>query len=217
MGAPAKPFPMALGALIIKERLGTSDEETVEQIRENPYLAIIDQLYEQVKDVVEKKPRTYRRQARSAYLQVAKKRRPSQKQITKAIRKQLGYVRRHLAHIDALIEADALLSRLSKQRYRTLLVVSEVYRQQRWMYEHRRHLSWDNFNQSGDLQSQVEQFKERFGHKSESLHVDQIYRTRTNRLWCRRAREPLEWSTQAGDRPPIRKPTRENKHSKMKS
>jgi hypothetical protein len=38
MGAPAKSFRMALGALIIKERLGTSDEETVEQIRENPYL-----------------------------------------------------------------------------------------------------------------------------------------------------------------------------------
>lgn len=29
---------MALGALIIKERLGVSDRETVEQIRENPYL-----------------------------------------------------------------------------------------------------------------------------------------------------------------------------------
>ncbi|MCC3589064.1 MAG: transposase [Microcoleus sp. PH2017_28_MFU_U_A] len=29
---------MALGALIIKERLGTSDKETLEQIRENPYL-----------------------------------------------------------------------------------------------------------------------------------------------------------------------------------
>lgn len=38
MGAPAKPFRMALGALIIKEKLGLSDEETVEQIRENPYL-----------------------------------------------------------------------------------------------------------------------------------------------------------------------------------
>ncbi len=37
-GAPAKSFRMALGALIIKERLGTSDAETVEQIRENPYL-----------------------------------------------------------------------------------------------------------------------------------------------------------------------------------
>ena len=37
-GAPAKSFRMALGALIIKERLGTSDAETIEQIRENPYL-----------------------------------------------------------------------------------------------------------------------------------------------------------------------------------
>jgi transposase, IS5 family len=38
MGAPAKPFRMALGSLIIKEKLKTSDRETVEQIRENPYL-----------------------------------------------------------------------------------------------------------------------------------------------------------------------------------
>ena len=38
MGAPAKAFRMALGALIIKEKLGTSDRETVAQIRENPYL-----------------------------------------------------------------------------------------------------------------------------------------------------------------------------------
>ena len=37
-GAPAKPFRMALGALIIKERLGLTDEETVEHIRETPYL-----------------------------------------------------------------------------------------------------------------------------------------------------------------------------------
>lgn len=37
-GAPAKSFRMALGALIIKERLAITDEETVEQIRENPYL-----------------------------------------------------------------------------------------------------------------------------------------------------------------------------------
>ena len=37
-GAPAKTFRIALGALIIKEKLGTSDEETVEQIRENLYL-----------------------------------------------------------------------------------------------------------------------------------------------------------------------------------
>lgn len=38
MGAPALPFRMALGSLIIKEKLGISDRETVEQIKENPYL-----------------------------------------------------------------------------------------------------------------------------------------------------------------------------------
>jgi hypothetical protein len=37
-GAPAKSFRMALGALIIKEKLGISDRPRVEQIRENPYL-----------------------------------------------------------------------------------------------------------------------------------------------------------------------------------
>ena len=37
-GAPAKPFRMALGALIIKARLGLTDEELVEQIKENPDL-----------------------------------------------------------------------------------------------------------------------------------------------------------------------------------
>ena len=37
-GPSAKPARLALGALIIKERLGASDEEAVEQIRENPYL-----------------------------------------------------------------------------------------------------------------------------------------------------------------------------------
>lgn len=38
MGAPAKPFRMALGALLIKESLNITDEETVQQIRETPHL-----------------------------------------------------------------------------------------------------------------------------------------------------------------------------------
>ena len=37
-GQVAKPVRMALGALIIKEKRGYSDRETVEQITENPYL-----------------------------------------------------------------------------------------------------------------------------------------------------------------------------------
>jgi hypothetical protein len=38
MGAPAKPFRMALGAELIKRKLDITDEEVVEQIRENHYL-----------------------------------------------------------------------------------------------------------------------------------------------------------------------------------
>ena len=38
IGAPAKSARVALGSLMIKERLKTTDEETVEQIKENPYL-----------------------------------------------------------------------------------------------------------------------------------------------------------------------------------
>jgi len=38
MGAPAKPFRMALGALIIKEKLGTSDRETVSRANQGESL-----------------------------------------------------------------------------------------------------------------------------------------------------------------------------------
>ncbi len=38
IGNVAKPAQMALGALIIQQKLGLTDRETVEQIKENPYL-----------------------------------------------------------------------------------------------------------------------------------------------------------------------------------
>lgn len=333
-GAPAKTFRMALGALIIKEKLGTSDEETVEQIRENPYLQyflglseyqeeapfdpsmlvhfrkrislelvgevneavvasiraaetkasqedsaegngedddddgssppnqgqllidatcapvdihyptdlrlvnnareaseeIIDALYEQLRGHLTGKPRTYRRQARRAYLAIAKQRRVGAKQLRKAVGQQLRYVQRNLKHIDRLIAAGASLAQLSKGQYRTLLVISELFRQQQQMYQSRTrridhrivslaqphvrpivrgkagspvefgpklsascsggyvfldHLSWENFNESKDLTSQVEAYRQRFGYYPASVHADQIYRTRANRAWCK--------------------------------
>jgi transposase, IS5 family len=50
MGAPAKESRIALGALIIKERLGITDEETVYQIRENPYLQYFLGLHEYLRE-----------------------------------------------------------------------------------------------------------------------------------------------------------------------
>lgn len=47
------------------------------------------------------------------------------------------------------------------------------------------HISWDNFNESGDLKTQVEAFKNYTGYYPESVHVDKIYRTKENRAWCK--------------------------------
>ena len=60
-----------------------------------------------------------------------------QKKYRKAIRKQLGYIRRNLAHIDVLVMAGSSLSELNQRSYRMLLIVSELFRQQQWMYENR--------------------------------------------------------------------------------
>jgi IS5 family transposase len=46
-------------------------------------------------------------------------------------------------------------------------------------------ISWDNFNESGDLKAQVEAFKTATGYYPESVHVDQIYRNKENRKWCK--------------------------------
>lgn len=46
-------------------------------------------------------------------------------------------------------------------------------------------LSWDAFNESGDLIDQVEAYRRRFGFYPASVHVDKIYRTRENRRFCK--------------------------------
>lgn len=124
----------------------------------------------------------------------------------------------------------ATLCKLSNRQYKILLVVSEIYRQQLWLYENKKksidyrivslnqphirpivrgkasktvefgakisasyfegyvfldRISWDNFNESGDLKSQIELFKNYTGYYPESVHVDKIYRTQKNRAWCK--------------------------------
>jgi hypothetical protein len=176
-----------------------------------------------------KKVRTYRWTARKEYLKVAKKRKPSRQQIRPGIRKQLQYIARNLRYIRELAK-ETPLSRLSKKQYHDLLVIEELYRQQKEMYERKSHrvdgrivsisqphvrpivrgkvsadvefgakislsvvdgytfldrLSWDNYNESMDLHTQIEKYKKRFGYYPESVHVDKIYRNRKNRNYCK--------------------------------
>jgi IS5 family transposase len=242
-GAPAKPFRMALGALIIEARLGLTDEELVEQIKENPYLQffigleafqysapfepsmmvyfrkrlpeavvrdcnerivhhglklirssddedpgdhsgsgggsaspdnqpipttqkqtnqgsllidatcapvdirhpnnlsllnearevieiLIDAMHPQVKEDFGHKPRTHHKKARQQFLAVAKKKKPRINKIRKAIKQQLGHLKRNLASVNALIACGGCLLAAGRHIHQKLLVISELVRQQ---------------------------------------------------------------------------------------
>lgn len=96
---------------------------------------VIDKLHEQLEVLGAIKPRTYREVARKAYLSYAKKRKRSHAEIRFAIRSQLQYVRRNLDSITKQVEQGANLSKLCKELYRKLPVISELYRQQKQMYD----------------------------------------------------------------------------------
>ena len=98
---------------------------------------IIDVLHGSSTDK-KKKPRTYRQIARKRYLEIVKKRRTSSKQTRKAIGKQLRYVGRNLRIIDRLAtEMESGLTGLKTKQYQELLVISELYRQQKQMFDER--------------------------------------------------------------------------------
>ena len=96
---------------------------------------IIDMLYGSVMGQYTNKPRTYRNVARRDYLSYTKVRKHTKKTIRKSIRKQLQYVARDLRIIAELVEKGARLSILPSQLYIKLLVINEVYRQQKEMYD----------------------------------------------------------------------------------
>jgi hypothetical protein len=234
LGSPAKSSRLALGALILKERLGVTDRELVAQIAENPYLQyflglmayqaeapfhhsllttfrkrfsheslgtindaiarlianaqptkeepveeqgadepsppkgqllvdatcvpadikyptdlhLLNDAREKTEEIIDhlhagratpkKKPRTYRQNARRDYLRVAKAKKPGRQKLRQGIGKQLRYLRRNLRTIADMAQAGLLIS-LPPKRYRQLLIIQELYRQQRWMYTHRGH------------------------------------------------------------------------------
>lgn len=99
---------------------------------------LIDKLYKPEAGKV--KPRTYRRRARKEYLALAKKRKKSVKELRKGIRKQLNYLKRNLRTINMLLDGYAGREiPLEYKDFKTLWVISEIYRQQQEMYDQRRH------------------------------------------------------------------------------
>ena len=82
------------------------------------------------------RPRTYRKNARRDYLNLAKCKKRTAKKIRKAIKQQLQYVRRDFGYVEWLLEEGAEPSTKRRQRYE---VLRQVYEQQRYMYENEVH------------------------------------------------------------------------------
>ena len=99
----------------------------------------IDELHEQIKRPGVDKPRTYRIVARKDYLRYAKKRKPTQQQRREATRKQLQYVRRNLETIKGQVEQGAKLEGISGDLEKKLPTITELYDQQKKMYDERTH------------------------------------------------------------------------------
>ena len=176
-----------------------------------------------------KKPRTYRKIARRLYLYFIKKRKKTKKLIRKAVRQQLGFIRRNLGHIDRMLKEFGG-KKLSYKLLKSLQVVREIFRQQTLMYERKIHsipgrivslsqphvrpivrgksgspvefglkfsmsvvngysfidrMSWEPYNESEDLQKQVEKYKKLHGFYPKSVHADKIYMTRANYQYCK--------------------------------
>ena len=191
---------------------------------------LIDKLYKPLKGKLEKKPRTERKEARKNYLKVAKRKRVTNKERRKAIKKQLRYVERNLGYIEDLRKKGSRRDLLTKKEQEKLETIKKLYEQQQWMHENNKRsiekrivsinqpyirpivrgkvgravefgakisisyldeyvfmdeISWENFNESTYLIEQVEKYFEYTGYYPESIHVDQIYRTKDNRKYCK--------------------------------
>lgn len=317
-GPTAKPARMAFGAIIIQKRLGTTDQETLDQITENPYLqyfiglkefqteppfdvslmtyfrkrissdsikeineqtikrndkkkdkdnddqppknkgklimdatcapadikyptdlSLLNECREKLDQIIDHqqaprkgekaRPRTYRNKGKKDYLKTAKAKKISKKNLRKAIRKQLNYVRRNLMAVETLVKQPKTQPLTEKQQ-KQLEIINQCYTQQKTMYDNKTHsienrivsisqphvrpivrgktaapvefgakismslhngytrlerVSWDNFNESTDLISAVEEYKKRNGYYPECVIVDKLYRNRNNIAWCK--------------------------------
>ena len=97
---------------------------------------LIDILYDV--NLHEKKPRTYRKEARKYYLKTAQKKVKTKTEIRKAIRKQLGYLRRNLKSIGFLLDCHEGIP-LDRHQYKYLFVINTLYEQQLQMFTEHSH------------------------------------------------------------------------------
>ena len=164
----------------------------------------------------------------------SKKKRKTKKEIRRAVKSELNYLKRNFKHIEAmldLLEREGVVCPWSFAQRRLYWIIQEIRRQQAEMYRDRRRRVDDRivsvhmpfirpikrgkggtkntefgpkisasvtegfvrgdridfivFNESTDLQMQVEGYKARFGYYPALVLADKIYWTNANRKWLK--------------------------------
>jgi len=79
-------------------------------------------------------PRTYKQVARKEYLKVAQSKRKTKRTLRKAIRKQLGYLKRNMGYIHQFLDRYETIP-FNRIDYKNFLVIQTLYDQQYEMFE----------------------------------------------------------------------------------
>ncbi|MHA1381458.1 MAG: IS5 family transposase [Candidatus Helarchaeota archaeon] len=99
---------------------------------------VIDKLWEPGEG--KRKPRTYCRKARMSYLSIIKKKKKSNKELRRTIRYQLNCINRNIKIIKKMLNAELGKSvGLSQKDLRIFLILQEIFRQQKEMYDDNKH------------------------------------------------------------------------------
>jgi hypothetical protein len=102
---------------------------------------LVDVLYK--KGSFDKKPRTYRRNARKEYLAVAKKRNKTKKEILVNIGKQIRYLKRNMSTIEKMLDKVEKEGGgrfpLNRRDQKIFWVVQHIFDQQNYMYRNKVH------------------------------------------------------------------------------
>ena len=118
-GNVAKPCRMVLGSLILQTRMGYTDRELMDQLRQNPYYQYFVGL--------------------AAFQHIApftRAKKPSGEKVRAAIGAQLGYVRRDLEYIDRFMQQGyAPATKFTDQ----IITIHLLYEQQKCMYDSKTH------------------------------------------------------------------------------
>lgn len=102
---------------------------------------LLDLIYEAHKANWKTKPRTYRREAQKKSTNFSKKRSKGKKDIRKAVKNELGYLKRNFGHLNKMLDLLEVKQQTCPWSYaqrRQFWIMQEIYRQQKEMYSDKR-------------------------------------------------------------------------------